>query len=174
MRGQTKAESMKNNFSNFRDMKQCSSCGEFILDEFEICFECQQSDEERERLYKYSELTDFQKAYKDFLKESFWRRFNQEDNGFSFPYTHSTWSEKRINDEAENYKWRIKRGKVKIYYQSVILKVLKYLKEEADDDKSFLGLYDKSKKIKRINKYYRFVAYHQALKNLNIEYDYKD
>jgi len=67
-----------------------------------------------------------------------------------------------------------KKGKIKIYYLDVVAHILDELKIEAEDYKSFLGLYHQGNRIKRINKYHRFSAYYRALLRLGLSYDSPD
>ena len=152
-------------------MKKCIICGEFILDEFNLCFECKQSKEEKEKSYKYSKHLKVNDIYKEFSRESFFRSLIEDSGLFSSGLaTNSTWDESFRNSLVDGYIEKIKKGKIEIYYLDVVEHIVKELEREADEYKSFLGIYNKSSKIKRINKYFRFLAYYQALLELKIEH----
>ena len=154
-------------------MNKCIICNEWISDEFQICSECKKPKAEREKLYRYSQSIDVNKIYKEFRRECFFRSIFDE-RGVGFFYSYSTWSQDYVNSLIDDYVVRIKKGKIKIYYLDVVAHILDELKIEAEDYKSFLGLYHKGNRIKRINKYHRFSAYYRALLRLGLSYDSPD
>ena len=153
-------------------MNKCAICGEGILDEFTICYDCKQPKEEKEKLYQYSNSTKVNEIYRHIVKESFFMGFVDDlANTFeNFPATESTWGSKGFKRIKYEYEQKIKKGKINIFYLDVIEHLLKELEKKLDNPKSFLGFYNKSRHIKNINEYYRFLAYYKALLELKIEY----
>ena len=152
-------------------MHKCIICGEYISKEFNLCFECKQPDKEKYKLYSYSKHIKVEDIYKEFARESFFRSLFEDRGSFSSWFaTHSTWDENFRNSLVDTYVDKIKKGKIDIYYLDVVEHMVKELEREADDYKSFLGTYNVSTKIKRVNKYFRFLAYYKALIKLKIDY----
>ena len=153
-------------------MNKCKKCGEFISDEFETCYECKQPKKEKEKSYQYSNSTKVNEIYKHIVRESFIRSFFDDAvNTFeNFPATESTWGSNGFKNIKYEYEQRIKKGKVKVFYLDVVEHLIKELEKKLINHKSFFGFYNKSRRIKDINEYYRFVAYYQALLELKVEH----
>ena len=69
----------------------------------------------------------------------------------------------------ENYIKRISKGKVEVFYLDLVEHCIKETKVNIDKGPR-TWLYNKSTWIHRVNKFYRLVAYYEALLELEINY----
>tara|TARA_B100000900_G_C20564674_1_gene710494 strand:- start:1398 stop:1784 length:387 start_codon:yes stop_codon:yes gene_type:complete len=119
----------------------------------------------------YSNTEKVKDVIKHITRESFFRSLlNRTESAIRNFAVEATWPQSLFDDIKNDYKQRIIKGKVKVFYLDLVEHIVKELKNKAENPKSFFGVYNKSTSIKDINTYYRFLAYYQALVELNIDY----
>lgn len=110
----------------------------------------------------------------DHTKRDNWFTGEGNNTGFLPQNTfYSTWGDKKFNLVKKNYKDRISKGKVKIFYLDLIEHTIKELKIEVLQDSNSISLIDvfsSTADINQINTYLRLVAYYSALIELEINY----
>ena len=125
------------------------------------------------------ETTESVKSVLNFIKWDHTMRdnwFTGEGNSTGFiPQNlhYSTWGEKKLNLVKNNYKLRISKGKVKVFYLDLIEHTIKELKIKVLKDTNSVSLIDvfsQTADINQINTYLRLVAYYTALNELSITY----
>lgn len=96
--------------------------------------------------------------------------FTGESNSGSFPYTHSTWSQSKIDKCRENYLRRIQKGKIKIFYVDLVKHTVDEMSEQIDKGPKHM-IYDKERWINKVNRHYRLCAYYDAIIQLAPNYN---
>lgn len=171
----------------------CKYCGAQIIDDFEVCYDCKKFGQKSKPLdddyldydkiiekalsnsesikgnYLYSDCKFSYEIEEEFMNKTLWSR--------SFEYTgdflhyKKTWDSKKMSHYQEVLKNKIRVGEFKVYYIDLVKKMVDRLKKEAEKPYSFFGIsYSKSKKIDKVNLYFRGLAYYNALIELGINY----
>jgi hypothetical protein len=76
-----------------------------------------------------------------------------------------TWSDSKINRCRENYKKRIAKGKVKVFYIDLVKHTLDEMTLQIEKGPGTI-IFDKHSWIRKVNKYYRLSTYYDAIAEL--------
>jgi len=115
----------------------------------------------------YSEETRVKPILRFLKKEGLLRSNWLAGESNTFVFGDSTWGDRKRAKVKANYIKRIPKGSIPVFYLDVVEHLIKELKADVEESSSGLFI---SSQILDVNRFYRLVAYYEALIELGINY----